>query len=500
MEMLSACGARVSHRRLYQLYRAVWLVYIFLSASVTASRTRRSELSDGINNDPYDAGTEGLVCFSDEHGPTPVFNPMQQFSSRSVWFQRRAIFIVAVFLAIFIVLIIGLAVFLRDRGPLPEAEEQVKNDEYKRIKDLLLSPKQPKAVFRPKLRRRRRPFKRSPTQSTVVPSRSEPTTQAADRESPQEHNSPSPLEVVHVTPRGTILSEEELTSRDPGPAPTHLGLSPHITSPEPINAVSAPTVPASSRLDESDVEAVNQLPIEYEAAQPPSYVTVSRPHAPATAKASQSHEPTPRSLTGHLPEPRTLSASDPDTHTLAAHVATDDKSTLHALHTEASAPSTQSLSVTIPSAPPWHSIREHTEHDESAMPGPSSPMDTPVSPRNTSRMASDLFPPPPEMFEPSVRDPTVFLETTNPHSSKAHEAAQEQSWLSTLLPSQPSLPEITESPSAPLMVLPLYEREPDSHIDLELGLGPSAPSLPSEPVFDGENAIPRAPDMDTYGP
>ncbi|WFD26617.1 hypothetical protein MNAN1_001600 [Malassezia nana] len=460
---------------------------------------RRSELSDGINNDSSDARTEGLVCFSNGHGLTPVFNPLQQFSSRSVWFQRRAIFIVAVFLAIFIVLIIGLAVFLRDRGPLPEAEEPVFSDEYKRIKDLLLSPKQPKAVFRPKLRRRRRTFKRSPTQSTVV-SRSEPATRATDQESPQEDHILPPLEVVYVTPRGTILSDEELTSRHPAPAPTPSDPSTLGTSPGLTAAVSAPTVPASSRLDESDVEAVNQLPIEYEAAQPPSYVTISRPHAPTAAKASPLPESASRSLDGHLPEPRTVSAADPDSHTLAAHVATDEKSMLHALHTEASAPSTQSLSVTIPSAPPWHSIGEHSEHDGSAMPGPSLPMDTPVSPRHTSRMASDLFPPPPEVFEPSVREPTVLLETTNAHSSKAHEAAQEQSWLSTLLPSQPSLPDMTESPSAPHMVLPLYERDPGSQIDLELGLGPSAPSLPSEPAFDGESVIPSAPDMDTHGP
>ena len=66
-------------------------------------------------------------CSCDTNG-TPVWNQEGQvppavwtYAKRSVWFEKRAILVVSIFLAIFIIIIVGIAVFLRDRSALESA-------------------------------------------------------------------------------------------------------------------------------------------------------------------------------------------------------------------------------------------------------------------------------------------------------------------------------------------------------------------------------------------
>lgn len=444
------------------------------------------------------------MCSSPGHPLSPVKNPIYQYSSRSIWFERRAIIITAIFLAIFIVLIIGISVFMRDHGPIPEEQDPKKSEEHERIKNMFLSPKNPKMTVRKKLRRRLRRSSQRSTRSTEMTSRSFPKQSASTTlvseppfETEEESYDMPPLVVVRVTPRGSILSEDE-------PQPTQATDTPASTVSHPLNrdvpplsAPEAPDVPpvtTSSRLDESDVEAVNQLPIEYEAALPPSYVTVSQPTEPGSEKERAPPEQEGVPL-GALPASSSLMIPHVlptlDTHSWAAHVATDDKSTLHALNQEGSAPHAPSSSLPIPSAPPWPSMPDRME--QGGIPGASTCTQAHRSQEGPSEATYDAFPAPPVLFEPSVCDSTV-LATTSLHSSKAREAAQESSLLPTLLPSRPSVSgTMAPPPTAPDMTLPLYESDPTSpDIDLELGWGPSAPPQSVDFVND-EPLIPSAP-------
>ena len=88
-----------------------------------------------------------------------------------------------------------------------------------------------------------------------------------------------PLVMVRVTPRGTILSEEVLepsgsaeTSAPSNPTSESRSLSPRQDFIVPEH----PT-PSSLQFNEANAEVSHQLPVGYEATQPPSYLAISRP-------------------------------------------------------------------------------------------------------------------------------------------------------------------------------------------------------------------------------
>lgn len=505
--MLSACSACVSTQRLYLQYRASLLLYSIFFLSTAASRSRVSLLSNGIDYDSSESFTDGLVCQSPGHAPTPVKNPIVQFQSRSVWFQRRAIIITAIFLAIFIVLIIGLTVFMRDRAP-PVEDDLAKSEAHNRINDALLTPKTPKTTTRKTLRRRRIRGSRRNTRSIAMPGRSfsqQTSTRDVEPEPASETNEEScdvpPLVMVRVTPRGTILSEEVLepsgsaeTSAPSNPTSESRSLSPRQDFIVPEH----PT-PSSLQFNEANAEVSHQLPVGYEATQPPSYLAISRPsQSDYQEEHAYAGDDAPSGSSAHSPSSailRPLSVSNPDTHSWAAHVATDEKSTLHALHGKRSAPNVPSPLSPIPSAPPRPSLSDDAEHrgisDVFAM------TQGPLSDTDPSIATTGTFPAPPTMFEPSVGDTSDFLTYSSVGSSKAHEAAQQSSWLSTLLPSRPGLSEPAyQSYFSPDMALPMYGSDPTiPDLDLELGLAPSAPPLPADAIGD-EHLIPSAPDLD----
>lgn len=507
MGMPSACSACVSGQRLYLLYRAVLLLYSILCLGATATGIRKILLTDGFNDNAADV-TDGLVCQSPGHAPTPVKNPIILFNSRSVWFQRRAIIITAIFLAIFIVLIIGVAVFMRDHGPIPSDDDPVNSEAHDRIRDIFLTQKPPKATTRRTLRRRRKRGSHRKTSGSTMPSRLSSNRNDTHIREPDPHSETNeeshempPLVLMRGTPRETILPEEVLEPSGSVDTPAPSNPIPASGSPPFPQDATIPTapVPISSQLNETDVEAVNQIPIEYEAAQLPSYVTVSRPSRPLSLKGRTHTDEVALACSSAsnpistMPTPPSI--SNPDTHTWAAHVATDDKSALHALHAERSAPGMPTQSLPIPSAPLWPSFTDDAE--PGAIPGESVSTQDPLSHADSSGATTDTFPAPPTVFEPSVSDSSVFLASTSVGSSKAREAAQQSSWLPTILPSRPELTEQAyQPPSAPDMSLPMYEPAPSiPDLDLELGLGPSSPPLPTDPLGD-EHVIPSAPAFD----
>lgn len=91
----------------------VWLYMTLECASAVEyeplpTTAARSSLSKDTSNE--------LIWVCPPHSDTcmGVTSPFARYIRRSIWFERKAIIITAIFLSIFIILFIGTAVFLRD--------------------------------------------------------------------------------------------------------------------------------------------------------------------------------------------------------------------------------------------------------------------------------------------------------------------------------------------------------------------------------------------------
>lgn len=334
--------------------------------------------------------------------------------SRSIWFQRKAVIICAIFLAIFIVLIIGAAVFLRDKRE-DDAEEEVDVSDEAALKRMREEREMRKGGRNEKKRRRKRTKKsaadgddegsREDLGATTgfkwvkIPTRrlKKRSTKSSSQKSRSSHsgpdgnasNVPSPRVSMTSQSRDGASNESAQASEGAEVVPTHADGSSH-------NAVESPSVTGEAAdlrapLSAADVTAAEEaerrqqglLTDEGVDAFPPAYIPSHR--RTPTGDRLQLHPSSDRPLGGGLPASRgqgdekdpasfeeraaeplpsssslpsgsggmaaTVPSSEEDDY--SAHVATDDKTMLGRLRSAASQPSAPSPYVQAP-APSYH--------------------------------------------------------------------------------------------------------------------------------------------------
>lgn len=333
-----------------------------------------------------------------------VTSPFARYIRRSIWFERKAIIITAIFLSIFIILFIGTAVFLRDLRHNGMDEEETLSEKSESEESLPWPPSAQRARLFMHLRHRSRASRHTP---------------------PRDHSDADDED----SDTASELSLSDLPCAQPP-----LLNAVHIAAPV---RPRSPRYPSHSEApDASDIQVVNTLPMEPAATLPPSYGTASS------------------RTTYDKPEPICNPFEDPDTTTLSAHVATDEKATLQALHLAPSAPEVVD-DIPVPSAP--DAIDD--------IPVPSAP-DMPLSSSNAQQKgkerSSAIMPAPPAPFVSS------YDEYASMSKSKAQEAEEERAWLTSILPSMPGQP-----PDS--LDLPTYQQRAN-----ELSEAP----IPSAPVMD----------------
>lgn len=424
----------------------------------------------------HNASCFNLTRQSEFQGPFTIWN----YEERSVWFQRKAILIVSIFLAIFIVLIIGFAVFLRDRnaGISEDGEEALPRIDTiaselqrgnKQRGPSIRFARAPRRASRA-LRRRRvsKPVETGPTQGAH-----------AAHEEAERAEAPSAANATSPEVRVTLPGPEPAPALAPRLDEALPELGPRVDVPLPGDADHAP-YPVATRADRSDVEAVNAMHIEHEVAQPPAYI----------AEASTSPRRSVAADKRRAASPERAPTTDDDvagTDELFAHIATDEKSVLAALHSAASAP------PSAPSAPP-SALGSVPSAPPSAPPmDAASEAELPLERgKGKQRYASGL-PAPPIAVPPTARyDASLFHSQS---SEKEAEAEAERAALASLLPSAPdewawqgdALP-VYGAPSAP-------PGEGVGEEDGDRGV-PSAPTAPVElTVSAAEASAPFAPSV-----
>lgn len=281
---------------------------------------------------------------------------------------------------------------------------------------------------------------------------------AAPSAPPSSAPSPDVTTPTHApaAPLDTTLAElgpRSGTSLAPTPPPAAVP-SLHLPPPAPAAPAPAhtPRDPLRAPLDQSDVEAVNALPIE--PAQPPAYIA-----PPPDAQPGSS----PRDDRGKGPAPPLEEAGGTDE--LFAHLATDDKAVLTALHSAASAPAPALDTDPLrraPLAPPprWGAAPSAPpiDVDDAAHPDTAPPM--PLGKGKARHVSGSLQLPPTRRTPQFARfdAPTYEAPAPAPHASaKEAEAEAERAHLAALLPSAPTewgwandvLPTYGTAPSAP---------------------------------------------------
>lgn len=338
--------------------------------------------------------TDELIWICPPHSDTciGVTSPFARYVRRSIWFERKAIIITAIFLSIFIILIIGTAVFLHDLRHTGMEEDELMSDKPESDNSPSLPPSSQRARLFLHLRRRRSRALRS----TPPPDHSDADDEDSD------------------------TASESSLSELPCPQPP-IQNAVHIAAPVTARFPRYPSHSATP--DASDIQAVDTFPIEPAATLPPSYGTAS------SSAPCEKREPIPNPF------------EDPDTATLTAHIATDEKTTLHALHSAPSAPDCVDH-IPVPSAP-----------------------DMPLSSGDAQQKGKErigaIVPAPPAPFESSY---DVYTSTSE---SKAKEAEKERAWLASLLPSMPGKP-----PDA--LELPTYQQRTSESAEAPI---PSAPVM-----------------------
>ncbi|WFD34626.1 hypothetical protein MCUN1_001467 [Malassezia cuniculi] len=246
---------------------------------------------------------------------------------RSVWFEKRATIVVSIFLAIFIVIIIGITVFLQTIG---DDEEDVgmfsppRSDDESAPNEA--SGRRRKVYLRrvPGLQLRRRRFRRKPRSSSLQSA--EQDTSDSDSDSSDNRGIPETSATASsVSPLSRELSPAGLSadaaqvSEPSRSSPLSTSTSAELSS---IHATpSSVDMPYADRIDQGDVEAVNAIDVSA-IAHPPAY------------ERTNSQDPDQSESVAH-----------------DAHVATDDKRVFDALAAAASAPPTENENVPNASAP-----------------------------------------------------------------------------------------------------------------------------------------------------
>lgn len=409
------------------------------------------------------------ICHIDTEQCVGINSPFNIYSRRSIWFQRKAIIITAIFLALLIILIIGLAVFLRDIGvgaryddsddetlDVDDQESEDHSGSHSRISQRI---RHPRKLFRRRLRRRARVSNR-----------------ARRRLPPSRHESEMEVDVSALDP--PIPQAMHLTSPDPQEHVSDTTASPQSALADSSRSRTPSSVRSSSRyprtstdIDQTDIDAVDAFPIDPFATVPPRYGTMNVHEQRMREKLHPMQ---------CLSEPSSSSCMHdqcvenvPKTSVLCAHVSTDEKSTLEALYNASSAPEVNPTmnneALAPPTAPEW-----------------TDPQD--ISHVQQGSSSRDVLPGPPVSFE-SRYD----LYAPSASDTKAQEAEAERAGLATLLPSMPGL-HPTDASSLPVTYLPQYDQHASNERDVaDLELGLQAPSsanteedglpLPSAPIM-----------------
>lgn len=443
---------------------------------------------------------------------------------RSVWFQRKAVIITSIFLAIFIVLIIGCTVFLRDKRDEDLDEEydasdeaaiermreerrmrQGKSSEKKRSRKRKDLVKEDTASSTPivaskwtristrKIRLRKKTSSKTSSGQASIHSQSNPEqrrVEESDRASVHTSNE-------HSLPTREVNTSQSSSSRSPrGDAP-HQG---HDLSPRDIEAAEArhqtdtdtdmlpPAYIASHQRD----EVVQSNPQRRLAGQESmsNSVTDAKSRLPndTTLQATQldprTTEPAPYAPAGTFDAPRGIgygqNASATSDSRFSGHLATDEKSILSQMRAAASqpdaapqyVPSQSSGSVSAPQA----SAPQIDEEDEGL---PASLVEGKGKNIPLSEGSSRLLPP------PSAPPTVAFSRFDMPYeterrdndrtssSNKAVEAEAEQRHAMALLASQPD----------DARDLPRYERE------MQHTAAPSAPPALDDPLSQDDSLV-----------
>ncbi|KAI3629042.1 hypothetical protein CBS9595_000114 [Malassezia furfur] len=345
------------------------------------------------------------------------------------------------------------------------------------------------------------------SQPAAGPSSAPPSTAPSPPQTTSMHAPAAPLD----TPLAELGPREDEPSTPPPPPPPPLATVPsrHLAPPAPAApaAVHPLRDPLRTPLNQSDVEAVDALPIE--PAQPPAYI--APPPADAEPAAS------PRIDRGKGPAPPLEEAGGTDE--LFAHLATDDKAVLTALHSAASAPAPAPALDTDPLrpaalAPPprWGAAPSAPPIDVDEAGAADAPPPAPPG-KGKARHVSDGLHLPPARRAPQFAHfdaPTYEAPAPAPRSAaKEAEAEAERAHLAALLPSAPTewawtddaLPTYGNAPSAP-----------PAHVDdnaVQTGLNPEhdarwgtgVPSTP-EPAggLEGSEPEPFAPAPEPSAP
>lgn len=378
---------------------------------------------------------------------------------RSVWFEKRATIVVAIFLAIFIVLIIGMTVFLHARTA--DEDEDVG----------ISSPSQSESASslqRPTGKIRRRIVRHTPVYVRSRLRRRKAA--AASRDNDVVSPVPTPARSTAVRGRTHESDETQATPADPQPA----------AQPSSVD------MPYDQAIDRSDVEAVDSMDLGALA------------HPPAYHHSGQSRAPQPD--TPH-----------------DAHVATDDKRVFDALTAAASAPPTDvplAHHASAPPAEPAHGKGKHRALSEEPHGG--SPGKQREIARERRELASLVSSAPDTQQLPLYIDSDAAQPppATRPWNallippSAPHESLVDNSEAHVQIPSAPpvpSAPVISSVPSSPVMpsAPPAHEilspaaatapsNQPstpsDSHpeelLELRRGLAPPVMAVRSQDTLD----------------
>lgn len=371
------------------------------------------------------------------------------FGLRSVWFQRKAIIIVSIFLAIFIVLIIGLAVFVRDYDDsMSEKDASAAATEQPKMR----RPRAP--MRRRRWKRRHRLLRRRP--APADPARESPASAAFEEveEAPSEDVATGVSSALRVSPMDDSVEMEDTSPLEAHTSSTNDAETPSSSSNEAPPDVKPPLLP------------------------------------PAYGNASESQASTHEGI-------REDAESTTEMPALSAHIATDDKTTLAALSHAASAPVTTCDSAGVPpSAPSWERAEQGMQScarasgtsesaaapcDSTQAPFITEPIPALKGKRRVESNGSLPAPPPPlsqssvGLHIPSTSSSHSWMHS--PGSSKDREAAAERAQLAELLPSAPGQSWWSE-PSLP--------RYAPSDVDLELGLPHRSPRLSAPALEDIE--------------
>ena len=396
------------------------------------------------------------------------YNLYIRSNDRSVWFQRKAIVVVSIFLAIFIVLIIGLTVFLHvrtsdeeDDAGIPEPQPQDDSPSHSQTSAQKRRPVKRNPLARLRHRRaRRRHFSAELSNPTFT-------------NSSLSHEPGSIREQVLQAPssdKSPPTSAPEQRARTPTPpAPPTPSAQEPVTPSQALAHTSSVDMPYANQLDEADVEVVNAIDV-----------------------AAISHPPAYRHTDGSS---RTYAHAVPEFSLRDAHVSTDDKHVFSEMAAAASAPPapTAAQRASAPLLDPEDDGKGKRRAVSVRLPNMSSAEgDDKEHEANSERQALAMLVPSspgyqlPRYAEPSA--PAFDALATETHLPPPMPSAPSLPWLPLPMHSAPALPqEGTNSPTTnehhavPMPSAPVFQEDmwPSADTECEAQPMPSAPDIQS---------------------